>query len=309
MSTSARHASGVTAACWLIVILVTIGVVVIALKRHAPNDAPGIGGAAPVVPQSIAAPVVPSSMPTTKHGAVTIRPMSSTRHLQTLEYPHFTIGYDNDRKNPAYVTYELDGPISTSGPEPARPTFATEFRTSAHVSSSDYTNSGFDRGHLCPAYAMFSRWGAAGFTETFVMSNVIPQPHAVNAGIWEDMEANIAGRAGHGGGWAESLGHITIINGPIYDDHAEQLRTGVTVPAQCFSVILDYQEDGTGYKAIAVVVPNQGKPTGPLRRWLTSIRSIERQTGLDLLAGMDAAIRATIEDAKADEVWLGSLHP
>jgi len=50
------------------------------------------------------------------------------------------------------------GPITHLGPAPSTPaTFATDFNTSAHVSHQDYTGSHFDRGHMCPAYAMWSR--------------------------------------------------------------------------------------------------------------------------------------------------------
>ena len=33
---------------------------------------------------------------------------------------------------------------------------------------------------------------------TFIMSNVIPQVHSLNAGLWEDLESAIAGRDHHG---------------------------------------------------------------------------------------------------------------
>ena len=46
-----------------------------------------------------------------------------------------------------------------------------------------YNGTTYDRGHMCPAYAMFSRHGPEGFLATFICSNIIPQPHSVNAGI------------------------------------------------------------------------------------------------------------------------------
>lgn len=155
--------------------------------------------------------------------AVRWRPALRQGTLTILDKQWFVIGYDERRKNPAWVTYDLAGPITHPGPEPTRPaTFQTDFATTARVSQHDYTGSHFDRGHMCPAYAMWSRNGEAGFLATFTCSNIIPQPHAVNAGIWEDLEVEVAGRWNThgaepaGGGWAQQFGRVTVINGPVY---------------------------------------------------------------------------------------------
>lgn len=221
-----------------------------------------------------------------------------------LENPHFTIGYDNQRKNPAWVIYDLDGPIRFPGQEPTRPaTFATDFRTSAHVAHRDYSNSGYDRGHLWPAYAAWSRYGSEAFKGTFICSNMVPQLHSVNAGIWETLEVEIAGRFGRGGGWAEKYGHLTVINGPVYDERPEHLRTGITVPAACFSIVLDWQEDRLGYRSLAFQIPNREGTKGPLSRYLTSIKAIEDATGLDVFAGAASRYRDALETARASELW------
>lgn len=135
----------------------------------------------------------PAAPATRTNSPVRFRPTHQTRQLQVLEGPYFTVGYDKVRKNPAWVVYQLDGPIVNRDRSPDRPTFATDFRTSAHVAHRDYTNSGFDRGHMVPAFAMWSRHGREAFMATFTCSNVVPQYHEQNAGIWEDLEYNVAG--------------------------------------------------------------------------------------------------------------------
>ncbi len=302
----ARISSGRSPTFGLFVILIAIGALAWNFQYYQRQTAHLAPSETPPQAQQQQAPDVAPRVATA--GSFHFRPTSTTLHLQTIEYAHYAVGYDNSRKCPAWVVYELDGPVTFQGAVPDRPTFATEFKTSAHVSNSDYTNSGFDRGHLYPAYAAFSRYGPEGFRETFIMSNVIPQPHAVNAGIWEDLETDIAGRSHQGGGWAESLRNVTVINGPIYSDQPDHFRSGVTIPSECFSVVLDYQEDDGGYKALAFKMPNKGKPTGPLSRWLVTIRSIETNTGLDILSGMGVGIRGNIADVKADAVWPG-IHP
>ena len=103
----------------------------------------------------------------------------------------------------------------------------------------------------------------------------------MNAGIWEDLEDNIAGGHNQGDGLAGSLRNITVINGPIYEGAPGTLKTGIAIPSACFSIVLDWQEDGTGYKALAFQIPNTKTVKGPLSRWITSIKAIEDATGLD----------------------------
>jgi endonuclease G len=205
--------------------------------------------------------------------------------VKILIYEHFTVGYDEAAKNPAWVSYHLSGPIAYRGKENRPATFATEFRTAAHVANSDYTGSGYDRGHLCPAYAMFSRFGKEGLTETFTMSNVIPQTHTLNAGIWEDLESSVAGRSGKkgrdvGDGWAANFqGGVWIINGPAYDRRpaSEKLRNGTWVPSECWSIVIKMGQSRT---AEAYIMPNTDDVRGPYTRFKTSVEAVRLKSGV-----------------------------
>lgn len=282
----------------VLIALVAVGIILLVSNRPVSSPATPPPTTAAPVPSTEPTPTKPDRSATAHHQHVAYRPTHRTRQLQVLEKPHFIIGYDNQAKNPAWVTYELDGPIAFPGQEPTRPaTFETDFATSAHVSQRDYTSSGYDRGHMCPAYAQWSRFGAEAFKQTFICSNIIPQLHVVNAGIWEDLEVEIAGRSGHGGGWAEKYGHVTVINGPVYEANPERLHTGVTIPAACFSIILE------GSRAIAFEIPNVAGTKGPLTRWITTIKKIEDDTGLDVFAGEAASERERLESVRADRLW------
>lgn len=228
---------------------------------------------------------------------------TSTLPLKVLTYPHFTIGYDEAAKNPAWVAYHLAGPILHHGHEQRPTTFATDFGTAAHVSHHDYSKSGFDRGHMCPAYALFSRYGDDGLKETFIMSNVIPQYHGLNAGEWENLESMIAGRDGHGDGWAATYGAVWVINGPVYDQRPvrERLRNGTWIPGACFSVVLRVVNGH--WDALAAVMPNEKDVAGPVSRYLTTIAVIKRESQIDVLAGMDEAAKAQVEQQRATELW------
>jgi endonuclease G len=226
----------------------------------------------------------------------------SGQPLTLLDKQWFVIGYDEARKNPAWVTYDLAGPITSTGPEPTRPVFATDFATAAHVNQRDYSGSGYDRGHLCPAFAMWSRHGSAAFMATFICSNIVPQPHPINAGIWEDLEILIAGRnAPRVASWAERFTAVTVINGPLYAPETERLRTGISIPAACFSVVIRRQP--SGMDLLAFEIPNRGEARGPLTRYLVSVQQVEAHSGLDLFAGQPPEIEPLRRKPPASALW------
>ena len=111
---------------------------------------------------------------------------------------------------------------------------------------------------------------------TFVMSNVIPQTHGLNAGEWEQVEELVAGRNGKGDGWAGKFGSVWVVNGPIYEKRpvTERLGNGTWIPNSCFSVVLR-QVDGK-WDCLAFVMPNTKDVVGPVSRYLTMVATINR---------------------------------
>jgi len=213
----------------------------------------------------------------------------SSRALQVFDYGWFTVGYDNERKAGAWGRYELDGPIAHVESQPKRPAFRTEKKSVARVSTKDYTNPGnlFERGHIVPSYAMWSRFGDEARVATFVMTNVFPQDEDLNGRIWEDIEDDIAGqtkgRVVGERGYADRLRHITVISGPVNGTASRKLPNGIPIPDACFSIIYDFDESAGIFRARAYLVPNQKDLPGPSSRYASRIRDIEVATGLDFM--------------------------
>lgn len=228
---------------------------------------------------------------------------SSVYPVKVITYGRFTVGYDEAAKSPAWVAYHLEGPITFHERADRPATFQTEFRTAAHVSHGDFTGSGFDRGHLCPSYAMLSRHGVAEMRETFTMANVIPQRHGLNAGEWEGLEEAIAGRSGKGDGWAAQPGGVWVINGPAYDKRpaSQTLRNRTWVPVECWSVIL--RKTAQEWQATAFLMPNIDDVPGPFSRYLVTVDKVAKASGVDVLAGMPADQRTRLETQRASEAW------
>lgn len=106
----------------------------------------------------------------------------------TLHKPFGTIIYDDSLKCPIDVSYYLHAGSRSSSIRRGKWAFkADPALPKPRAVSSDYTNSGYQRGHMCPAADMAS--SRVLMKSTFVMSNVAPQAPSLNMGEWKRIEA------------------------------------------------------------------------------------------------------------------------
>jgi len=176
------------------------------------------------------------------------------------------------------------------------------------VTSKDYTNPGnlFERGHIVPSYAMWSRFGDDARKTTFIMTNVFPQDENLNGRLWEDLEDDIAGQVKGGvvsdEGYAGRLRNVTVIAGPVYESATRKLPSGIPIPDACFHIIYDLDEATGTYRGRGYLIPNSAKLAGPTSRFTTSIRAIEMATGLDFMPDWG-------DEAERVEATLGTVDP
>ena len=120
-------------------------------------------------------------------------------------YTGFRVSFNPDNRNPNWSAWELLGE-ETTGPSSRSNKFWTDERVPNCPSTKDYARSGYDRGHLCPAADQ--KWSQEAMEDCFVMTNISPQDHALNAGAWNTLEAKERQ-------WAKRDSAIVIIAGPI----------------------------------------------------------------------------------------------
>jgi endonuclease G, mitochondrial len=179
---------------------------------------------------------------------------------------------------------------------PPRPeVFETDLRTAARVAPADYTNSGYDRGHMAPNYAIATRYGEEAQRETFLMSNIVPQRHALNAGVWKQMEMNVATS------YPARFGEVWVIVGPVFGSRAEKLRNGTVVPEAFFKIVID-ESDGR-VRAQAFIFPQETPAGAEAGGYLVSIDEIEQRTGLDFLPELPDTAEDALEAKRAERVW------
>ncbi len=215
----------------------------------------------------------------------------------------YTLSYNRQRGIANWVSWHLS--TAWKGPSARSKQFAPDLTLPTGwyaVKTSDYTNTGFDRGHMCPSD---DRDGTdqdnAG---TFVLTNIVPQSPRNNRETWKNLEEYcrkliaenqelyiIAGPAGTGG-TGENGYQTAIANGKI------------AVPASLWKIIVvlpigtqDAYRVATNTRVIAVSMPNeQSVADKPWTAYITNINAIERQTGFSFLGNVPAEVRQVLKN-------------
>lgn len=204
---------------------------------------------------------------------------ASTESVKVLVNRGYMAGYSEFHRNPAWVCYRVVRVDGTDAPE--RPgSFKRDKRTKARIVSDDYTNTGYDRGHMAPSYAIGLCYGDKAQRETFLMSNVVPQSPDMNRGPWKALEQKVVDLA-------QQYGVVWVTTGPVYDGPVVTLWN-VRVPDSCFKVL-------TWGETNAVAFLMSQDANGPFGGYTTTVDRVEALTGLDFMAGLPDDIEFAME--------------
>ncbi|MDE6294516.1 MAG: DNA/RNA non-specific endonuclease [Muribaculaceae bacterium] len=210
------------------------------------------------------------------------------------EYEGFRLAFNEQRHTPVWVSWELLA-TETDGPESRYKTFWQDEEVYGCPSTADYKNSGYDRGHMCPSADQ--KWSADAMRDCFVMANMTPQDHELNAGAWATLEKKERV-------WAERDSAIVIVAGPIYTpvDTKRIGDTGVSVPGAFFKVLLAPYL--TKPRAIGFIFPNAKSP-GNMQDYAVSVDRVEELTGLDFFSALPDDIENDVESRYSFTEWNG----
>ncbi len=220
------------------------------------------------------------------------------RPLTPLRNTGYVVGYDERRKNPAWVSYQVMTPRFETTPRPA--SFEPDNRTTARIRSTAYSHSGYDRGHMAPNNAINLCHGPEAQRETFRMSNITPQLHALNDGLWRALEQRVLRR------YPRRFKEVWVTCGPVFEnsDRPQKIREGVWVPDAFYMIVTDRDEDTGELRAQAYLVPQReiSESEDPTN-YLTDIRAIEKRTGLNFFPNLPPKSQDTLESTKAIKAW------
>lgn len=209
-----------------------------------------------------------------------------------IHHQCFSLSYHEDHEQAEWVAYELKK-SQLSNMEFDRPYFEVDPAiTSGAAHWRNYKNSGYDRGHLCPAADR--RFSKLTHDETFLTSNTTPQEHEFNSGIWNRLEQKVRY-------WANKYNGVFVITGGVLEDDLETIGyENVSVPKQFYKIVLD--NNSGKIKVIAFLIPHQ-ESKKPLGEFVTSVDNIERLTGIDFFPKLEDTLEHKIEASKRTDNW------
>ena len=207
------------------------------------------------------------------------------------QYSGFTSYFNPDTHIPNCVAYEIIE-SETTGDEPRKKSFEADHTIDGCAESSDYRNSGYDRGHMAPAADM--KWSKEAMEESFLMTNICPQVKSLNSGIWHRLEQRVRE-------WAARDSSIIVVCGPIFTPGkpVEQIgEIGVAVPHRFFKALY-----APGRNIGIAFIFDNDKVKGGLRKYAVTIDSVERETGLDLFYNLPDDIENEVENQCNYKLW------
>jgi endonuclease G len=215
----------------------------------------------------------------------------------------YVVSYNGSRKVPNWVSWELNTSYlgSTDRQDDFRPD-DTLPASEPQAALADYSGSGYDRGHMCPSADRTLT--VAANSQTFFLTNMVPQAANNNQGPWASMENDLRTIARTGK-------ELFIVSGGTFSASSNRIGSGVVVPDRTFKVVvvLDAVNQGpssvtSSTRVIGVMMPNENAEISRTADWHSfrvSVDSIEAATGQNFLSDVDPAVQAVIE-ARVDNL-------
>ncbi|CAM3298790.1 DNA/RNA non-specific endonuclease [Aequorivita lipolytica] len=217
-------------------------------------------------------------------------PASTTGAI--VKHNFFTLSYSEKDEQAEWVAYELNRNDLAKN-EFERPYFIEDRSVKTYSADwRNYKNSGYDRGHLCPAGDR--RFSFEAYNETFLTSNISPQNHDFNAGIWNRLEQKVRF-------WAEKYDGVYVVTGGVLKGNMKTIGDeNVSVPNEFYKIVVDASEGN--YKAIAFLIPNKSSSES-FYNYAISINEIEAKTGIDFFPNLPDSVETNLEQMVDLKAW------
>lgn len=209
---------------------------------------------------------------------------------------NFSMEYDVVKHCPRWVAFTFDD-VNSEKNHSGRGKWQWDSKVPAIYDISDlYRNSGYDRGHMVASNdRQYSQEANQG---TFVMTNVCPQTHSFNAGMWKRLEQKVQ----NWGRNPQKRDIIYIAKGTVLNDNMiEKNRLGdkIAIP-KYFWMALIAKKDGK-YNGIAFLLEQREYQKGEtIKDFALSIDDLEKFIGIDLFHNFDDQIENTVEVQNPD---------
>ncbi len=220
-------------------------------------------------------------LPTVKNGYV-------------VNHEFYSLSYDEKNEQAEWVTYYISRKRLNNKRAKRKDWFEKDpLVKTGSATYKDYKGSGYDKGHLAPAADM--AFSVDAMDDCFYMSNMSPQVHNFNGGIWRELEELSRD-------WARANDKLYVVTGPIFKDDLGQIgrKNKVTVPGYYYKILVDLE--GPEKKAIGFVMPN-ATSNQPVTAYVKTIDEIEEMTGIDFFPELDDDLENELESKVNTAKW------
>lgn len=199
--------------------------------------------------------------------------------------------YDPETKTPLWVAERINKRTLEGSASRDDETFAEDPQIPSHLQASldDYTTEDvegdrYDRGHLAPA-ADF-KWSQTAMSQSFLLTNIVPQAPRNNRGVWSSLEGMVREMA-------MRRGEMYVVTGPVYlNSKVTTLgRNEVRIPNAMFKILIDpARGEMTGF-----IIPNNNSVGDDPAKYQFSVRDVERVTGINFNPSLDRGTADVLE--------------
>ena len=222
---------------------------------------------------------------------------SDTTDDYLIYRPQYVLSYNAKRGVPNWVSWQLDASwYGNSG------RYSGNFITDRSLPNSfykpkhsDYTNSGYDRGHVVRSHERTRN--NKDNRSTFLMSNIVPQTPHLNRGVWLGFER-----------FCESLCldsglQLLVISGGVYSQNRSLKDLGqISIPDSCYKIVvaidrkMELSTIDSSTRMYCVMMPNiDGIMNDPWENYRTNVQHIEKATGYRFLERLSMDIQGFLE--------------
>ena len=216
---------------------------------------------------------------------------SSKTNKEIVRHSAFMLSYQEEYEQASWVLHRLVKEAAYGKAERSNDFLSDPLVESGSAVAQDYSRSGYDRGHLCPAGDF--KHDKELQDETFYMSNMSPQMPDFNRGIWSDLENKVRY-------WVKKRGELIIVTGPILKKGLPTIgrMNKIAIPEKSYKIIYD----PATVEAIAFLFPNESS-VELVKSYTISINELEAMTGIDFFAKLPDSLEQKIEANNNVDDW------
>lgn len=223
---------------------------------------------------------------------------ASTQKLEIVKHKAFVLGYSEPHEQAAWTFHELTKESTYGNASRDGLSFMPDSKISTFSAlSTDYSRSGYDRGHLVPAGDF--KCCQDLLMDTFWVSNIIPQNPDCNRNMWNSLEQQIRN-------WVRRKQRFYVFTGPVLEAGLPKIGkyNRISVPKYMFKILVIPNESNPENTQVqAFLIPNKPGLGYDFLSYRTTIDVIEQATGLDFLAPLPDEVENKLERNIATTRW------